>query len=185
MNSGKKQLACGLGGPSLDPNYALPVVVEHTVMLLLGMKGSLLLVRRKIATTIKLQESIGKGEDESLCQNAFINCRTFLEASLRSINYSVMISKMESFPSEENKLTSKEWQHITPQDMILVPSTLLERKKEEEEGKKKEKEVKREEKEKEKMEKKKRRKKRRRKKRMEGGGRGGGGAEDYQRFPEL
>ncbi|KAL6036305.1 hypothetical protein STEG23_024041, partial [Scotinomys teguina] len=42
------------------PRCQLLLIVLMAAMLLLGMKGSLLLVRRKIARTIELQESIGK-----------------------------------------------------------------------------------------------------------------------------
>ncbi|KAL6035642.1 hypothetical protein STEG23_036478 [Scotinomys teguina] len=43
------------------PHCQLLLIVLMTVMLLPGMKGSPLLVWRKITRTIKLQESIGKG----------------------------------------------------------------------------------------------------------------------------
>ncbi|KAL6081327.1 hypothetical protein STEG23_037608, partial [Scotinomys teguina] len=43
------------------PRLQLLLIVLVTVMLLLGMKVSPLLVRRKITRTIELQESIGKG----------------------------------------------------------------------------------------------------------------------------
>ncbi|KAL6070477.1 hypothetical protein STEG23_006064 [Scotinomys teguina] len=42
------------------PRCQLLLIVLMAVMLLLGMKGSALLVQRKIARTIKLQGSIGK-----------------------------------------------------------------------------------------------------------------------------
>ncbi|KAL6082173.1 hypothetical protein STEG23_027348 [Scotinomys teguina] len=44
------------------PRCQLLLIVLMAVMLLPGMKGSPLLVRRKIARTIELQESIGKGQ---------------------------------------------------------------------------------------------------------------------------
>ncbi|KAL6052779.1 hypothetical protein STEG23_022312 [Scotinomys teguina] len=46
---------------AVAPRLQLLLIVLVTVMLLLGMKVSPLLVRRKITRTIELQESIGKG----------------------------------------------------------------------------------------------------------------------------
>ncbi|KAL6085081.1 hypothetical protein STEG23_035460, partial [Scotinomys teguina] len=43
------------------PRYQLLLIMLMAVMLLPGMKVSPLLVRRKIARTIELQETIGKG----------------------------------------------------------------------------------------------------------------------------
>ncbi|KAL6055509.1 hypothetical protein STEG23_020491 [Scotinomys teguina] len=47
---------------AVAPRLQLLLIVLVTVMLLLGMKVSPLLVRRKITRTIELQESIGKGQ---------------------------------------------------------------------------------------------------------------------------
>ncbi|KAL6089635.1 hypothetical protein STEG23_027373, partial [Scotinomys teguina] len=55
-NSWKKLFVCAL----VDPSYELPLVVVHTVMLLPGTKGLLLLFQRIVTRTIVLQETIGK-----------------------------------------------------------------------------------------------------------------------------
>ncbi|KAL6041483.1 hypothetical protein STEG23_020978, partial [Scotinomys teguina] len=47
--------ACGLVDPSSDPSYELPVVVAHT-----GMKGSLLLVRRKSPGPLSYKKPLAK-----------------------------------------------------------------------------------------------------------------------------
>ncbi|KAL6034811.1 hypothetical protein STEG23_006682, partial [Scotinomys teguina] len=57
----KKLLACGLADPNLDPSYELPVVVEHTAMLLPGMKGSPLLVGEKLPGPSSYKEASAKG----------------------------------------------------------------------------------------------------------------------------
>ncbi|KAL6086162.1 hypothetical protein STEG23_030925, partial [Scotinomys teguina] len=49
------------------PRCQLLLIMLMTAMLLLGMKVSPLLVWRKIASTIKLQENIGKGQFGEVC----------------------------------------------------------------------------------------------------------------------
>ncbi|KAL6032032.1 hypothetical protein STEG23_026607 [Scotinomys teguina] len=50
------------------PRCQLLLIVLMSAMLLPGMKVSLLLIWRKIARTIELQENIGKGQFGKVCQ---------------------------------------------------------------------------------------------------------------------
>ncbi|KAL6037322.1 hypothetical protein STEG23_031556, partial [Scotinomys teguina] len=59
--------ATNIGGRTMEVKAAAPrcqllLIVLMAAMLLQGLKGSPLLVWRKIARTIELQESIGKGQ---------------------------------------------------------------------------------------------------------------------------
>ncbi|KAL6037162.1 hypothetical protein STEG23_023004 [Scotinomys teguina] len=84
------------------PRYQLLLILLMAAMLLLGMKGSPLLVRRKIARTIKLQESISK---ELNYQNAtdwissrFKNVREIDQGSLTGPQSATLTSSMTLLP---------------------------------------------------------------------------------------
>ncbi|KAL6063463.1 hypothetical protein STEG23_036869 [Scotinomys teguina] len=63
------------------PRCQLLLIMLMAAMLLPGMKVSPLLVRRKIARTIELQENIGKGNFLFLIQNPVYaeKCKAFLK----------------------------------------------------------------------------------------------------------